>query len=338
MSQPSSRPSSRLTEVHIPASPNRTFANMLFFLIHSLAERAVFDGPWRAVITLGRDGDLTPDSPEFAWAKAFPVHWRQADATVWADCEAEAIRRKSPGFIYNATILAQFTQPFEADTLIFMDADTVVMRPFEELLHRVGRDGVMAAKPAWQPPPVDLAPIVEAAGLAGRPSVMPYSGYGWSFVEPRFGPPYYNAGFIMCPRKIANDLHRDLSADFQFVAARYPGHYVWQIAQCLTQLRNDTPCYDLDERYNMGVGPAAPSILPGAEGAALDALGQEQFDDTRVIHYCTPAQVFKRNTTMADPALLAAFLKAEGLDEGEQLLQDSFAPYAARWQAALGGA
>lgn len=326
-----------VTEIHIPASPTRAFANMLFFLIHSLAERAVFPGPWRAVITLGRDGDLTPDSPEFAWARGFPVTFRRADATVWARCEAEAKRRKSPGFIYNATILAQFTDPFDADTLIFMDADTVVARPFDDLIGQVAQTGRFAAKPAWQPPPVDLAPIVAAAGLTGQPDIMPYSGYGWSFTDPQFGPPYYNGGFIVCTRDRANTLHRDLGRDFDFVSTHYPGHYIWQIAQCLTLLRAAMPCLDLDERYNMGIGPAAPSILPGPAGAALDAEGQAQFDDARVIHYCTPAQVFKRNATMADAGLLAAFLAAKGLSEGEQALQDSFAPYADRWQAELGG-
>lgn len=322
-------------EIHIPASPTRSFANMLFFLVHSLAGQAVFPGPWQVVVTLGRDGDLTPDSPEFAWARAFPVRFRQADAEVWAACEAEALRRKSPGFIYNATILAQFAQPFDADIVLFMDADTVVVRPFDDLIGQVARTGRFAAKPAWQPPPVDLALILAAAGLGDAPQTMPYSGYGWSFTSPRFGPPYYNGGFVVCPQGIANEMHRDLGRDFAFVSTHYPGHYIWQIAHCLTLVRNATPCLDLDERYNMGIGPASPSILPGAEGAALDALGQAQFDDTRVIHYCTPGTLFKRNATMADPRLLAAFLAATGLPEGEQALQDAFAPYAARWQAAL---
>jgi hypothetical protein len=324
------------TEIHIPASPTRAFANMLFFLVHSLADRAGLAGPWRVVVTLGRDGDLTPDSPEFGWARDFPVLFQQADPALWARFEAEARDRRTPGLIYSATILTQFTRPFEADLVIFMDADTVVARPFDDLLGRVLADQVMAAKPAWQPPPVDLGPILAAAGLGGRPEVMPYSGYGWSFTAPRFGPPYYNGGFIVAPRALADVLHRHLGADFHFVSRHYPGHYIWQIAQCLTLLRADMPCLDLDERYNMGIGPAAPSILPGAEGAALDALGQEQFADARVIHYCTPGAVFKRNATMADPGLLAAFLRAAGLPEGEQALQDAFAPYARRWQEALG--
>jgi hypothetical protein len=325
------------TEIHIPASPTRAFANMLFFLVHSLADRAGLAGPWRVVVTLGRDGDLTPDSPEFGWARDFPVLFQQADPALWARFEAEARDRRTPGLIYSATILTQFTRPFEADLVIFMDADTVVARPFGDLLGQVLATGRFAAKPAWQPPPVDLGPILAAAGLGGRPEVMPYSGYGWSFTAPRFGPPYYNGGFIVAPRALADVLHRHLGADFHFVSRQYPGHYIWQIAQCLTLLRADMPCLDLDERYNMGIGPAAPSILPGAEGAALDALGQEQFADARVIHYCTPGAVFKRNATMADPGLLAAFLGAAGLPEGEQALQDAFAPYARRWLEALGG-
>ncbi|KKM01826.1 hypothetical protein LCGC14_1790540 [marine sediment metagenome] len=322
------------TEIHIPASPTGRFANMLFFLVASLARNAGFEGPWKAVITLGRDGDLTPDSPEFSWSRDYPVEFRHADPQVWQECEAEATRRRAPGYIYNATILRQFTQPYEADMVIFMDADTLVTRPLPALMTRIRAAGALAAKPAWQPPPLDLAQLLARAGLVDDGSQrITYSGYGWSFLEPQFGPPYLNAGFMLCPLDVAERLRLALPRDFAFVAERYSGHYIWQAAQCLTVMREAIPCMELDERYNMGIGAPAPSILPGPAGAALDALGEEQARDAHVLHYCTPTPRFVRDRTMADDAALAAFLAAQDLDEGEAMLRDAMAPFAADWHA-----
>ncbi len=320
------------TEIHIPASPNRRFANMLFFLVSSIAARAALPGPWKAVITFGRDGDLTPDAPELAWSRDFPVEFRVASPALWDRYTAEAAALRRPAYAYNATILQQFVAPFDADAVIYMDADTVVTGPLGPLVTEVVARDIFAAKPAWQPPPVDLDAIMARAGLVHGGDPVTYSGYGWSFLEPRTGPPYINGGFIVCPRRIANILHRDLGADFVFVAEHYPGHYVWQIANCLTIVRSRIPLLSLDERYNMGIGEAGLPMLTGQEGARLIAEGEEQVRDRRVIHYCTPAPHFVRNAVMEDDALLRAFCLAPDLTEGEAMLQAAFRPFLEAWE------
>jgi hypothetical protein len=319
-------------EIHIPASPNLQFANMLFFLVHSLADRAGFRGDWRVIVTQGRDGAMTADHPRLAWAKAFPVEFRQVPEPLWTEFEAESKRRKLPAYIYNATVYAQMTRPFTSDAVLFIDADTVVTGALDTLVDQVLDANCMAAKSAWQPAPVDIDAIIRHRGLVYDGPPIEYSGYGWSFTEPRFGPPYVNAGFVLCSREIANRLRDDLCDDFRFVAQHYPGHYIWQVAQCLTMIRQAIPLTCLDERFNFGIGPDAPPILDGEAGAALQRAIHEQAADMRVVHYCTKTPHFVRNRVMGDDAALAAFLATTtGMDIGAAMLREAFLPYRAAW-------
>lgn len=321
-------------EIHIPASPNLQFNNMLFFLVHSLADRAAFRGDWRVVVTQGRDGTMTADHPRLAWAKAFPVEFRQVPLPLWTEFESESRHRKLPNYIYNATVYAQLGQPFTSDVVLFIDADTVVTRPLDALVDHVLAANCMAAKSAWQPPPIDINAIIRHRGLTYEGPPVEYSGYGWSFVEPRFGPPYVNGGFVLCSREMANRLQSDICDDFRFVAQHYPGHYIWQVAQCLTMIRQAIPLKSLDERFNFGIGPDAPPLIGGEEGAALQRAIDEQVADMRVVHYCTKTPHFDRNRVMGSDAALDAFLATQhGMDIGAAMLREAFLPYRAAWQS-----
>lgn len=325
----------RSTEIHIPASPNLLFANMLFFLVHSLADRAGLDGDWRVVVTQGRDGEVTADHPRLAWARNFPVEFRQVSATLWQEFEVETQRRRLPSYIYNATIYAQLQWPYTADCVIFMDADTVVTGSLAALIDEVLAANCLAAKPAWQPAPVNIDGVIARCGLRYDGPPVEYSGYGWSFMEPRFGPPYVNAGLTVISREMANRLQSDLRGDFRFTAEHYPGHYIWQMAQCLTMIRQSIPLKVLDERYNFGIGPDAQPIAPGEEGRRLRQAVEEQAADIRLLHYCTPTPEFLRNKVMANDAALAAFLAADLALAGPIALQAAFAPYASLWQRSI---
>jgi hypothetical protein len=324
------------TAIHVPASPTRRFANMLFFLVHSLAARARLPGPWRLVVTFGRDGPLGPGSAAMGWARDFPVEFRTVEPGPWAAAEDEARRLGQPGHVHNSTVLRQFAEPFDAEATLFLDADTVVAGPLGDLVERAAADDLLAAKPAWQPPPIDLGALLATEGLP-RTGDMPYSGWGWSFLEPRCGPPYYNGGVIACGAGAAERLRRGLAQDYARVLPLYGGHFVWQVAQTLTILRQGIRCLPLDERWNLGIGAPGEPMLAGPEGDRLRALGDEQARDARVIHYCTPTPQFVRNRVMGSDAALRAFLAAEGLGPGEALLQAALRPYRDAWEDRLAG-
>ena len=308
---------------------------MLFFLVHSIADRSGLRGDWRVVVTQGRDGIWTGDHPRLAWARDFPVEFRQADATLLAEFEAQAKQRAVPGYIYNAPIFDQLTMKYSADAVVFIDADTVVTRGIDQLIDQVVAENCLAAKPAWQPPPLDMDAIIADNGLRYSGPPVEYSGYGWAFAEPRFGPPYLNAGFMVASREMANRLQADLRNDFLIVAKKYPGHYVWQVAQCLTMIRQSIPLKPLDERFNFGIGPDAPPFVGGDEGARLERAIQDQAADIRVLHYCTPTPNFRRDRVMASDEELAQFLATDTLDIGAAMLRQAFLPYRRHWEQSL---
>jgi hypothetical protein len=324
------------TEIHIPASPTRRFADMLFFLVHSIAAHADLPGPWKVVVTLGRDGALHADSPELSWARAFPVEFRQVAQEVWARHERRAQEIGQPAVVYSATGSAQFDREFEADVVLFLDADTIVLRSLAALIGRVRAEGCLAAKPAWQPPDVDLDALIAARGLVHVGPPMTYSGYGWQFMEPRFGPPYFNFGVLACPRVVANLMRDQLPAELEFVNARRFSWFGWQMALTLMMVRTRTPFLELDERYNYGIGETeefTPSLLAGEEGRRLEQLGREQARDIHVLHYCTETPNFVRNTVMGHPDRLRRFCARADLLAGERKLQAALRPFMGAWEA-----
>jgi hypothetical protein len=323
------------TEIHIPASPNRRFADMLFFLIHSIAAHADLPGPWRVIVTLGRDGDLAPDSPELEWAKGFPVEFRSVSPELWTLYEQKSRDLGQNLFIYSATGTAQFDREFTADVVMFLDADMIVQKSLAPLVRRVHAGRCLAAKPAWQPPDMDLNDLLTRQGLVHDGDMITYSGYGWQFVEPRFGPPYFNFGMLCCHVDVANLLREQLPDDLQFVYGQRFSWFGWQIALTLSIVRGHIPFVELDERYNYGIGETdefTPSLLPGEEGRCLETLGQEQARDIHVLHYCTPTKNFLRNRDMGNPEALRSFCNRNDLLAGERKLQAALHPYMALWE------
>ena len=323
------------TEIHVPASPNSKFANMLFFLVHSLASHAEFRGSWKVVVTLGRDGDLTPESPEFAWSRNFPVEFRSVSESMWAEFDEEARRRKTPGFVYNATAYHQYTYDFAADAVVFMDADIVVLGPLAEVLDRVRQRDLLAAWPAWAPPPAELEGIIAARGLHYLGPPVTLSGYGWSFTEPRHVPPYFNYGFVACSNRVARLLGRHLPEDVGFVTAIYHGPFNWQIALCLAIIRHAIAFEALDERFNFGNGAATACLLQGEEGRRLEHAVQEAAADIRVLHYCVRTPHFDKAKVMGDDDAIRTFCSLQGLEDGEKILQSALMEYFDLWKARL---
>lgn len=323
------------TEIHIPASPDARYANMLFFLVHSLASNAAFPGQWKVVITLGRDGDLNPNSPEFAWAKNFPVEFQMTEPALWERYMAEAEVKKQPVLIYFATGEQQFRYDFNSDVVLFMDADTIVLRPLAPIIAEVHSRNCLAAKPAWQPPPVELKDIITARGLGLHGPQVTYSGYGFQFVEPRYAPPYFNFGFLAASGQVANIIRCELPEESAFVGSKWANWYSWQIALCLTIIRHELSFIELDERYNYGIGDTTEtwtSLLPGDEGLAQERLWLEQSQNVHVLHYGTRTPHFVRHEVMQDDERIRDFCARKDLTVGEQKLQDAFRQFIEEWE------
>ena len=301
------------TEIHVPISLNPTFAHMSYFLVKSLAANANFPGDWRVVFTVSRDTDWDLSHPELAWARDYPVEFKWVDQAQWDQRE------------FFATIEQRHTYDFNADVVLFMDADIVVVGSLSELVLETAGSNAIAGWPAWQPPPSDLSEVLLARGCNLSEWGLTYSGYGLAFLSPKSCPPYFNFGFIAMSGAIAQRISRDFMEDLHYFYAHYDDWFGCQIALCLTIVRKDYAYQALDMRYNLGNGSLAdlPDLAsPEADAAYARLLASAQ--DPRVLHYCVRTEPFYKFPTMGSWDQITRFCEMEGLGEGNTLLQETF--------------
>ena len=306
------------TAIHVPISLNRQFATQTCLLVRSLAERARLPGDWRVVLTVSRDTELALDTPLMDWTRDYPVELRWVDAHWWQR------------FHWAGTGLQMQLYEHDSDVVLFMDADTVVTGPLDELVRSVAADPVWAAWPAWQPPAkLDLDAVLQACGLPDAERTLTYSGFGLAFTAPRHCPPYFNLGFVAVEGALARAMSHTIGADFDEVATRFPNWYSSQVAVCVNILRHGYPYRALDMRYNASNGPWDPSAPPpfeSADSAAAVAALNAMIDDVRVLHYCVRTANFYRARDMDGFDRVRAFCEREGLDSGSGRLQRALRP------------
>ena len=302
------------TTIHVPMSLNRQFATQACLLVRSLARNARLPGDWNVVLTVSRDTDLALDTPLMHWTRDFPVSVHWVPEHWWERLH------------WSGTGLQMHLYEHDADVVLYMDADTLATGPLTELVESLAAERVLAAWPAWQPPPdIDIDVVLRECGVGGARRDLTYSGFGLAFESPRHCPPYFNTGFVAVNGGLAREMARTLVADFEDVAARFrTSWYVSQLALCVNILRHGYPYRGLDMRYNASNGPwnpDAPPPFPSPESAAVVAALNAMIDDVRVLHYCVPTANFSRTRDMDGFARVRAFCARGGLDSGSVRLQ-----------------
>jgi hypothetical protein len=306
------------TAVHVPMSLNRQFATQTCLLVRSLAARARFPGDWRVVLTVSRDTELTLDTPLLDWTRDFPVSVRWVDEHLW--------KRHH----WHGTGLQMHLYEHDADALLFMDADTVVVGSLAELVESIAAEPMLAAWPAWQPPAnVDIDEVLREFGIAATYERLTYSGYGLAFESPRHCPPYFNLGFVAVNGALAREMARTLAADFEDVTSRFKSWYISQVAVCVNILRHGYPYRALDIRFNASNGawdPTRPPPFESEDSAAIVAAMKNMVNDVRVLHYCVRTENFTRARDMDGFGSVRAFCQRSGLDSGSVRLQNALRP------------
>jgi hypothetical protein len=300
------------TEIHVPISLNPNFAHMIYFLVKSVAANANLPGDWRVVFTVSRDTDWSLDHPELAWASDYPVEFRWVDQAQWDVHKLIA------------TIKQRQTYNFNADTVLFMDADTVVVGPLRELVLETAGSREVAGWPAWQPPRSNLNEVLLARGCALSDWGLTYSGYGLQFLSPKSCPPYFNFGVIAASNTVAKHIARDFPEDLHFFRSRCDEFFGAQIALCLTIVRKNYPYRALDMRYNLSNGDWGQAILFGPEAEAAYGGVLAACRDPRILHYCVPTEPFDKARDMASWDRITRFCKLERVGVGNALLQKAF--------------
>lgn len=306
------------TIIHVPISLNRQFATQTCLLVRSLARRACLPGDWRVVVTVSRDTDLTLDTPLLDWTKDFPVSVQWVDQQLW------------DRYHQDGTGLQMHLYEHDADALLFMDADTVVVGSLAELVESVAHERIFAAWPAWQPPPgIDIDHVLRECGVGQDYHPLRYSGYGLAFESPRDCPPYFNLGFVAVNGGLAREMAPTMPLDFDDVTSRFENFFISQVAVCVNILRRGYPYRALDVRYNASNGPwdpASPPPFDSEDSAAIVAWMRAHIDDLRVLHYNVESRQFSRRRDMDGFEAVGAFCRRTGADSGNQRLQRALTP------------
>jgi hypothetical protein len=261
-------------EIHIPISPTDGFFNRVRYLIRSWQMNAGSGWSYRFVITVGADEAPHDFSDRVPWAEGLPISWR------WFD--RDLFRRYS----YAGTANDRFRADIEADYLLLMDADMLVIGPVAEALQHLPAGGV-AGVTAYETPFRDLRPGETAEGrwreLFSRLRLGELS-FDFRHSTGMICPAYFNNAFFLADRATAAEMGRIVFAEMDAcdsAIGRSP--FLDQIAMTLAIYRLKLPAGFLSLRYNHFVGQPA---VPG---------WQNEWQEARVVHY-TSTDLFVAGT------------------------------------------
>ena len=182
--------------------------------------------------------------------------------------------------------------PPDADVLMSLDADTLPVADFEDVLDRVADDGLIAGVVAHYPPPPGAMPRADwaraADGIIGRPLTFCHT---YSLVEPdapdelRLAPFYVNGGVVFYCRSCFDTfapLYLDLRSKLSTRVAAEA--FTGQVASTLAVTEAGVSTWALPMRYNFPNDPIAQRLHPReAESVVIyHYLRTTQFDRHRI--------------------------------------------------------
>lgn len=294
-------------EVRIPISPTPHFFRQVDYLVHSFVLAGGIASRARFVVSVGEDCDPVD------LTKVAPVRPLTREKVEWRWANREEFRRLS----YTATNLDRLRCQTDADVVLLLDADTMMVSGIDDIVQPVAQQhfvaGVMThVPPFYNMPGGSWEKVFMALGRPLPPDRYEHSGWGGMFSDPmhRFGPPYFNFGVVFVPGtvlpRLRNEFMRQLS-----IAGQAPIHPVFsgQLAVTLALCELDIPRSSLPIRYN----------FPNDDWA--DRLHLNDLADVRIIHYLRENIIGSRRGTWGDDAAFTAFLQRNDLSGSNEILR-----------------
>ena len=291
---------------HISASPNDNFYSQIAMFRLALDALGEVYKKAHIILSLG-DEEFSP----------LPDRWkpylRNTTKLNWVD--PQLYQRYS----YAAQGNARWKYNYEGyDIVIFCDADTLLVRPIDDVLARIQQSpavmGVMAHYPFnWNTgDDNDQAWMELARRFLGKPIDLNHKYTLVSDDDPSANCPFYaNNGFIVITPKIIKSLANTYLSLRPKIASlkeiKNPA-FAGQIALALSLLTLDTPTYELGLRYNFPNDPVADKLHP------------KELEDVRLIHYLRTDK-FDRHAIFATEDAFNDFLSLK-LDGSNKFFQD----------------
>lgn len=252
-------------EIHIPISPTPYFFNMTHYLVSSLRR---FGGAYRnarVVLTIGAAETDKSDIESYSWKRKLGLEVK------WLPRERFLVDS------YFATAMERFCYEFSSDVVLMLDADILIAKPFDELIHDCYRQQRFAGLIAHVPPFSELSTwqkLYDAAGLGGASFKHEHTGWGYMFNDEsvRFAPPYFNFGVICAPSSIMKSIGQVIYEMLHCVNSVIETDFRAQIALSLAITKQAIPYRCLPMRYNF------------PNDVFLEALHGEELPHAAILH------------------------------------------------------
>jgi hypothetical protein len=302
-------------EIHVPISPTPLFLNRIHYLAASLKE---YGGALRdstIVVTVGADEEPRELERELPWSRKYPIEWRWMDRELFRE------------YSYFGTRLRRFTYDYEAEAVLMLDADVLVVGGFAEIVNEVVRRNVLCGTPAHGSPVrghFTWEGLFAAAGLGEVPWSCEHPEWGLTFFEPerRFCPPYFNLGVLFSPRDHVRKIGTTIFAELD-VVRKMEDFFRAQTSLTLAMVRQGIPWETMPLRYNFPNDPVYSSAY------------RREMMEMRLVHYLRKSQ-FDKDADFESPEKIAALLARTGWNEGNAVFMERLLPVHLRVLADLG--
>ena len=293
-------------EIYVPMSPTSSFLYQLRCLTHSLRR---FGGAYRNAPVIGIVGADRVDhglAGRMPWLAANGIELRWA-----AEAEFAALGLR-------AAVAARYKQDFRSDMVLFLDADTLIRRPLDDLIDVAHRNQALCGVIAHTSPldhgrleSADWARLFAICGLPAPRLEFEHTGWGYTSNEDRhrFCPAYFNAGVVVAPAPLIAAMAHVYYDHLTRLLSGMGSGFDAQIAIATSIVRVGTPVRTLPFRFNMPNHPL------------LEALHYNEIDHAVILHLLAE-QHFRRVETFASLASLEAFLARKDLRVVSRMAQE----------------
>ncbi len=279
-------------ELRTGISPTDDNMRSLRYLMESIKE---FGGPIgqaaRCLVCIGADEPPRDLKDDYDWASDYPIDFKWVDRDLFKK------------WSYHATGCTRFWVESDADIVAFIDVDLLISGNFDSIVEQAYQEqeilGFMAhvspfgfREIAETPDHIWWKKVFDEAGLETPELTWQYSGWGmdWSVLSPRivsfdqdhrFGPPYFNYGFVIGPRAYVEKMGETIEEELEAVTRVRDNYYKSQVALSLALQRHKIPCGTLPINYNF------PLNIPGKSIRAVnqDPHGENGYEHIKIFHY-----------------------------------------------------
>lgn len=288
-------------EVRIHISPTPHFFRQIEYIWRAFTAAGGYTADALIKVFVGEDCepyDLYEGNP---WSRG-RIEW------IWAD--REEFRRLS------YAVPERQRARVDGDLILFLDADTLLIRPIDDLIDALVASqcvaGVMAHNPPFHGLPFGWQAVFDAVGRPLPPDRYQHTGYDllWRIPQHRFGPAYFNFGVVFVPAAYMSALGAEYVRQMDRAAkAPIVPYFRGQLSMTLAIYELNLPRLALGVRYNF------PNY-PVFDRAMLSELA-----DARIIHYLSEDVLGTRRDVWGDEQNFQAFLNRRDLTGSNEVLR-----------------